>query len=128
MFEVLELVASTISVWIATRRARRQLEAGLGRKVGDEELMSIRSWMAVPTIAQAPTGGSAGFSTVRSRSCSNRILRRELHPHHLSRESVLWAAAGIPDDGMPQPDPDVSADAATRVDRFLESQGWADGR
>lgn len=35
----------------------------------------------------------------------------------------LFTPAGIRDDGMPQPDPAVSADASTRVDRFLESLG-----
>jgi len=36
----------------------------------------------------------------------------------------LFTPAGIPDDGMPQPDPAISADALTRVDRFLESLGF----
>ncbi len=35
----------------------------------------------------------------------------------------LFTPAGIPDDGMPQPDPEVSADAAARAERFLESLG-----
>lgn len=36
----------------------------------------------------------------------------------------LFTPAGIPDDGMPQPDPEVSADAAARAERFLESRGF----
>jgi acetyl esterase/lipase len=36
----------------------------------------------------------------------------------------LFTPAGIPDDGMPQPDPAVSADASARADRFLESLGF----
>ena len=36
----------------------------------------------------------------------------------------LFTPAGIPDDGMPQPDPAVSADASTRTDSFLESLGF----
>jgi acetyl esterase/lipase len=36
----------------------------------------------------------------------------------------LFTPAGIPDDGMPQPDPAISADASKRVDRFLESLGF----
>jgi len=36
----------------------------------------------------------------------------------------LFTPAGIPDDGMPQPDPAIVADASTRTDRFLESLGF----
>ncbi len=36
----------------------------------------------------------------------------------------LFTPAGIPDDGMPRPDPATSADAAERADRFLESLGF----
>jgi len=36
----------------------------------------------------------------------------------------LFTPRGIPDDGMPQPDPATSADAAARADRFLESLGF----
>jgi acetyl esterase/lipase len=36
----------------------------------------------------------------------------------------LFTPAGIRDDGMPQPDPEVSRDAAVRADRFLEAHGW----
>jgi acetyl esterase/lipase len=36
----------------------------------------------------------------------------------------LFTPAGIPDDGMPQPDPETSADASTRADRFLTSLGF----
>jgi len=36
----------------------------------------------------------------------------------------LFTPAGIPDDGMPQPDPAISADASKRADRFLESLGF----
>lgn len=36
----------------------------------------------------------------------------------------LFTPAGIPDGGMPQPDPAISADASTRVDRFLEALGF----
>ncbi len=36
----------------------------------------------------------------------------------------LFTPAGIPDDGMPSPDPETSADASARADRFLESLGF----
>jgi acetyl esterase/lipase len=36
----------------------------------------------------------------------------------------LFTPGGIPDDGMPQPDPAISADASARADRFLESLGF----
>ena len=36
----------------------------------------------------------------------------------------LFTPAGIPDDGMPEPDPEVSADAIARADRFLKSLGF----
>jgi hypothetical protein len=36
----------------------------------------------------------------------------------------LFTPKGIPDDGMPEPDPATSADASARTDRFLESLGF----
>jgi acetyl esterase/lipase len=36
----------------------------------------------------------------------------------------LFTPAGIPDDGMPKPDPAISADASARADRFLKSLGY----
>lgn len=36
----------------------------------------------------------------------------------------LFTPRGIPDDGMPKPDPAISADAAARADRFLKALGF----
>jgi len=36
----------------------------------------------------------------------------------------MFTPAGTPDDGMPKPDPAISADALARADRFLESLGF----
>jgi len=36
----------------------------------------------------------------------------------------LFTPRGIPDDGMPKPDPAISADAAARADQFLKSLGF----
>jgi acetyl esterase/lipase len=36
----------------------------------------------------------------------------------------LFTPAGIPDDGMPEPDPATAAEAMKRADRFLESRGF----
>ena len=36
----------------------------------------------------------------------------------------LFTPKGIPDDGMPQPDPTISADARARADQFLKSLGF----
>jgi acetyl esterase/lipase len=36
----------------------------------------------------------------------------------------LFTPAGVPDDGMPKPDPSTAADALARSDRFLKSLGF----
>jgi acetyl esterase/lipase len=36
----------------------------------------------------------------------------------------IFTPAGIPDDGMPQPDSAASAAASARAERFLQSQGF----
>jgi len=46
----------------------------------------------------------------------------ELHVYH--GFGHLFTPAGIPDDGMPKPDPAISADASARADRFLKSLGF----
>ena len=38
----------------------------------------------------------------------------------------LFTPAGTPDDGAPQPDPKIAADALARAVRFLEALGFVD--
>lgn len=39
------VLVSVLGGWLATRRMRRKLEAGLGREVKNEDITSISTWM-----------------------------------------------------------------------------------
>ncbi|MFN0007004.1 MAG: alpha/beta hydrolase [Planctomycetota bacterium] len=65
-----------------------------------------------------PLSGAERFCE-RMRAAGNRC---ELYVYR--GFGHLFTPAGIPDDGMPQPDPSISADASARADRFLESLGF----
>jgi len=42
------VVGTSISAWILKIKLKKKMERGLGRKVNENELMSISSWMKVP--------------------------------------------------------------------------------
>ena len=65
-----------------------------------------------------PLGGVKRFCE-RLRAAGNVC---ELHVYE--GFGHLFTPAGIPDNGMPKPDPAVSADATARVDRYLKSLGF----
>lgn len=65
-----------------------------------------------------PLSGAKRFCE-RLRAAGNTC---ELHVY--TGFGHLFTPAGIPDDGMPKPDPAISADAAARADRFLKSLGF----
>ncbi len=52
---LLVFVVCGISVWMSKRRARRVLERELGRRVGDQEVTALSTWMRVsPASEPAP--------------------------------------------------------------------------
>jgi acetyl esterase/lipase len=65
-----------------------------------------------------PLSGAKRFRE-RLRAAGNRC---ELHVY--KGVGHLFTPTGTPDDGMPKPDPTISADALARADRFLESLGF----
>ena len=65
-----------------------------------------------------PVDGAKRFCE-RMRAAGNQC---ELHVYE--GYGHLFTPKGIPDDGMPEPDPAISADAKQRADRFLKSIGF----
>ena len=46
---LLAVIAGTsVAAWVLKTKLKKKMERGLGRKVGDNELTSISSWMKVP--------------------------------------------------------------------------------
>ncbi len=48
---LLLILSLTIASWRLKKRVRRRMEAGLGRKIDDAELTSIKRWMEIPEQA-----------------------------------------------------------------------------
>jgi hypothetical protein len=46
------IAASALSVWVVKTKLKKRMEAKLGRKVEDRELVSISSWMNAPDVPQ----------------------------------------------------------------------------
>lgn len=42
------IIGSGLSVWLVKKKLKRRMEAKLGRKVEDRELVSISTWMKAP--------------------------------------------------------------------------------
>ncbi len=84
----------------------------------------VRSGMPPTLILQGdidtvtPLEGARRFAE-RMLAAGNRC---ELHVYE--GYGHVFTPAGIPDDGMPQPDPAISADAKRRADEFLKSLGY----
>jgi hypothetical protein len=49
---ITEAIWLTVSGWIVSLRARRRMKKSLGRKAGDLELASLKTWMRVEEAEQ----------------------------------------------------------------------------
>jgi hypothetical protein len=52
LFELIALIALTVSGWIVTTRVRSRMKKSLGRKATDLELASLNTWMRVEEAEQ----------------------------------------------------------------------------
>jgi acetyl esterase len=120
--DALVLVSPAVSL-AADRWVQRLLMGrGSARDISPDE--HVRKGLPPTLILQGdvdtvtPVTGARRFCE-RMRAAGNVC---ELHIYE--GFGHLFTPAGTPDDGMPQPDPAISADASSRVDRFLESLGF----
>jgi acetyl esterase/lipase len=119
--DALVLVSPAVSVEKDGWLRRLLLGRGSTRDISPDE--HVRKGLPPTLILQGnmdtvtPLAGAQQFCE-RMRAAGNVC---ELHVYE--GFGHLFTPAGIPDDGMPQPDPAISADATRRAERFLESLG-----
>ncbi|HET9232818.1 MAG TPA: alpha/beta hydrolase [Candidatus Eisenbacteria bacterium] len=120
--DALVLVSPAVSL-VADKWVQRLLSSrGNARDISPDE--HVRKGLPPTLILQGdvdtvtPMAGATRFCE-RMRAAGNVC---ELHVYQ--GFGHLFTPAGTPDDGMPQPDRAISADALARADRFLEAQGF----
>jgi acetyl esterase/lipase len=120
--DALVLVSPAVSLVADGWVQRLLMNRGSARDISPDE--HVRQGLPPTLILQGdvdtvtPLTGAKRFCE-RMRAAGNVC---ELHVYE--GFGHLFTPAGTRDDGMPQPDPAISADAATRADRFLESLGF----
>jgi len=86
--------------------------------------LHVRAGLPPTLILQGSTDTVTPLPGVR-RFCEQLVAARNRCEMHVYEQyGHLFTPAGIPDDGQPQPDPGIAADALARADRFLKSLGF----
>lgn len=118
----LVLVSPAVSL-AADRWVQRLLGSrGSARDISPDE--HVRKGLPATLILQGSDDTVTPLSGVK-RFCERmRAAGNTCELHVYEGFGHLFTPAGIPDDGMPRPDPGISADAAARADSFLESLGF----
>jgi len=118
----LVLVSPAVSLasdgWV--RRLLRQ--RGVAQDISPDE--HVRRGLPPTLILEGSDDTVTPLSGVQ-RFCNRlRAAGNHCELHVYKGFGHLFTPRGIPDDGMPNPDPAISADASTRADRFLKSLGF----
>lgn len=118
----LVLVSPAVSL-VSDRWVQRLLGSrGNARDISPDE--HVRKGLPPTLILQGSDDTVTPLSGVK-RFCERlRTAGNDCELHVYQGFGHLFTPAGVPDDGMPKPDPAVSADASARADQFLTSLGF----
>ena len=120
--DALILVSPAVSLMSDAWLQRLLMGRGSARDISPDE--HVRQGLPPALVLQGdvdtvtPMAGAKRFCE-RMRAAGNVC---EMHVYQ--GFGHLFTPAGTPDDGTPQPDPAIAADAAERAGRFLQSQGF----